>query len=70
VSNKNQTPEMQRVTAEAAKAAFEGNTPAKAEATETCVRCSGPATEFKDELSKREYAITRFCQECQDGYFG
>lgn len=32
----------------------------------TCVGCTGPATEFDDELSKREYKITLLCQKCQD----
>ena len=39
-----------------------------------CVRtpigCGGPATEFKDELSRREYGISGLCQKCQDRIFG
>lgn len=35
-----------------------------------CVTCGGPATEFKDELSKREYTISGMCQRCQDSTFG
>jgi len=39
-----------------------------------CVRlpvgCEGPATEFRDELSKREYRISGLCQKCQDRIFG
>jgi len=27
-------------------------------------------TELKDELSKKEWAISRLCQECQDKVFG
>lgn len=38
--------------------------------TATCVRCGQPATEFKDELSKKEFTISGFCQSCQDIIFG
>lgn len=34
-----------------------------------CMYCGQPATEFKDELSKREYAISGLCQKCQDSVF-
>ena len=34
-----------------------------------CVWCGGLATEFKDELSVREYGISGFCQKCQDEVF-
>lgn len=40
----------------------------------TCVPppigCGGPATEFKDDLSRREYSISGLCQACQDKVFG
>ena len=32
--------------------------------------CGGEATEFKDELSKKEYTISGLCQACQDFTFG
>jgi len=35
-----------------------------------CVYCGKPATEFKDDLSRREYGISGFCQACQDDTFG
>ena len=35
-----------------------------------CSGCGGEAKEFRDELSKREYALTAWCQGCQDKYFG
>ena len=28
--------------------------------------CGGPATEFTDSLSRKEFTISGFCQECQD----
>lgn len=33
------------------------------------VGCGGPATEFRDDLSRREYAISGLCQKCQDAIF-
>ena len=49
-----------------------GRTPAIK--TNRCVMppigCDGPATEFRDELSRREYRISGFCQKCQDEVFG
>ncbi len=37
---------------------------------DTCSWCGEPATEFNDELSRREYTISGFCQSCQDKTFG
>ena len=37
---------------------------------DVCVMCKKPAVEFKDELSKAEYAISGMCQACQDSVFG
>lgn len=34
-----------------------------------CVMCSGDASEFKDVLSAKEYAISGMCQACQDKTF-
>jgi uncharacterized CHY-type Zn-finger protein len=34
-----------------------------------CVLCGKPATEFRDELSAREYEISGTCQACQDEVF-
>jgi len=38
-------------------------------ANHECVTCGGPAMEFKDEVSKREYQISGTCQSCQDKLF-
>ena len=35
-----------------------------------CVKCRGDASEFKDELSAKEYTISGWCQKCQDAFFG
>ena len=34
-----------------------------------CVKCGGDASRFYDEVSKREYAISGWCQHCQDELF-
>lgn len=34
-----------------------------------CLVCGAPATEFKDELSRKEYTISGMCQDCQDKVF-
>jgi len=46
-----------------------GNARSDSLATQRCVMCKGPATEFKDALSRKEYAISSLCQECQDMVF-
>jgi hypothetical protein len=35
-----------------------------------CTWCKKPVTEFRNEISKREYGISGFCQKCQDEVFG
>ena len=37
--------------------------------SDICSWCGKPATEFKDDLSRKEYTISGFCQECQDKTF-
>ena len=32
--------------------------------------CGGPATEFDDDLSRKEYTMSGLCQNCQDSVFG
>lgn len=34
-----------------------------------CVICCKMATEFKDEISRKEYTISGMCQACQDETF-
>ena len=34
------------------------------------VGCGGPATEFEDALSRKEYSISGLCQKCQNKVFG
>ena len=35
-----------------------------------CVMCGGDATEFRNEISRREYSISGMCGVCQDKIFG
>lgn len=34
-----------------------------------CTLCKKPATNFKDEISRKEFSISGFCQECQNKAF-
>ena len=34
-----------------------------------CVFCGGDANDFKNEISKKEFQISGFCQKCQDDVF-
>lgn len=34
-----------------------------------CVQCKQRATEFTDDRSRREFAISGLCQKCQDRIF-
>ena len=38
--------------------------------SDRCVFCYKDATVFRDDDSRREYAISGFCQKCQDKVFG
>jgi hypothetical protein len=38
--------------------------------TGTCVSCKGPASHFRDAISKKEFTISGLCQACQDDTFG
>jgi len=35
-----------------------------------CMSCGNPATDFRNDISRREYRISGLCQMCQDGVFG
>ena len=35
-----------------------------------CPLCSSEITEFRDELSRKEFYISGMCQKCQDETFG
>ncbi len=46
-----------------------GITTEQAQAKGVCPVCGKPITGFKDEISQKEYAITGYCQDCQDEVF-
>jgi hypothetical protein len=35
-----------------------------------CIKCGTFNLEFRDELSRREYLLSVWCQSCQDQFFG
>lgn len=37
--------------------------------TNICTWCGKTAVKFRDELSRKEYSISGFCQKCQDKTF-
>jgi hypothetical protein len=64
-ANMERSPEIQKMLDDIALRAF-GRSATLAGAAGQCIRCGKPATEFRDEISRRDYVITRFCQTCQD----
>lgn len=34
-----------------------------------CVSCGKPATDFRDDLSRKEFDISGLCQVCQGNFF-
>lgn len=63
------SPEMQKAVDAFAKSAF-GHTLTEALAGQICAICGRPATQFRDDLSAREYEVSGLCQECQGEIFG
>ena len=55
---------------EIAKSTGVGSKRSDAHNKKTCAKCGGDATKFRDELSKKEYTLTAWCQSCQDAFFG
>lgn len=49
---------------------FVGRSRVESIKADTCILCSKPAVEFKDDLSRKEYTISGMCQVCQDKTFG
>ena len=49
---------------------FFGRSPQLAKAANQCVKCGEFNLKFRDELSRKEYGISGFCQCCQDEIFG
>ena len=36
---------------------------------DVCIKCEGDASRFTDEVSRKEFAISGWCQHCQDEMF-
>ena len=53
---------------ELGKMAF-GRTKSEALAKGICIKCGKPPGKFSDELSEKEWRITRMCQDCQDEFY-
>lgn len=47
-----------------------GRDPNECHAKGQCVACGGPAREFDNERSRKEYEISVYCQVCQNDIFG
>lgn len=62
------TPEMERFLDEMSEQMF-GRRRSASKSAKICVMCGGDATEFRNELSRKEYEISGLCQRCQDAVF-
>lgn len=65
----NKAPEVEQ----ALTSAFGFDRRATIEANQCCpppIGCGGPAIEFRDDLSRKEYTISGLCQKCQDAFYG
>jgi len=61
--------EMENFLDEMAKALFGHSRDASIESG-FCVYCGSEAKSFRNAISRREFSISGFCQECQDKTFG
>lgn len=62
------SPEMEKALDDLAKEAF-----GRSRQDPACVTCGSKEVQdedFSDELSRREFRISRMCQACQDSVFG
>ena len=46
-----------------------GRTQDEAQDKQICIFCGGDASEFKNDISRKEYSISGMCQKCQDEIF-
>jgi hypothetical protein len=62
------TPEMEEALDHVSKKVF-----GRSRKDPACVVCGSDKikpTDFKDDLSRKEFTISRMCQKCQDSVFG
>lgn len=61
------TPDMEAILDEISRATF-----GRSRREPICVTCGSAKiapSDFKDDLSRKEFGISRMCQECQDSVF-
>ncbi len=69
MSKNEKSAEIERFLDELSLSAF-GRARTLAKAGNCCVCCGGVATQFRDEISRKEFGISGLCQTCQDETFG
>ena len=67
----NRSPEMQEVV-DTVALKLGGRTLTECHKKKLCSDCGRKVDmdSFRDELSKKEYSLSGFCQKCQDNFFG
>ncbi|MCI0564996.1 MAG: hypothetical protein MN733_41555 [Nitrososphaera sp.] len=65
----NKTPEMQAFLNAFTRSVY-GRERSKCIKEAVCVTCGGPAKNFRDPLSHKEFEISGMCQKCQNEVFG
>ena len=64
----NKTPQMEAALEDLGSVLF-GRSRTASAANQMCISCGTDANHFRDELSRKEYSISRMCQGCQDQVF-
>ena len=64
----NKTPQMEAALEDLGSVLF-GRSRTASAANQMCISCGTDANHFRDELSRKEYRISRMCQDCQDKVF-
>ena len=65
----NKTPEMEATLEDLGQLLF-GRSRQVAADNQSCMVCGTDANFFRDELSRKEFSLSRMCQSCQDKTFG
>jgi hypothetical protein len=65
----NKTPEIEAALEDLGQLLF-GRSRQVAADNQLCAVCGSDANFFRDDLSRKEYGISRMCQSCQDKTFG
>ena len=65
----NKTPEMEAALEDLGQVLF-GRSRQVAADNQLCVVCGSDANFFREDLSRKEFSISRMCQSCQDETFG